>query len=88
MCGDVQCCFTQRICLAGLEDINKQSCSILQTRFSKVVLVDVFDTFKEKLSATVPRESHFVDHFLGVHVVFTGSKQLKVTCGMNEDDGF
>ena len=88
MCGYVECGFTQGICLAGLEDVNKQSCSILQTRFPKVVLVDVFDTFKVKLSAKVSHESHFVDHFLGVYVVFTGTKQPEVTCGMNEDDGF
>lgn len=86
-CGYVEGGFTQGLRLAVLEDFHKQSCSILQTRLPKVVLVDIFDTFKVKLSAKVPCESHLVDHFFGVHTVFTGTEQLKVTCRMDKKDG-
>lgn len=79
--------FSQGLRLAVLEDFNKQSRSILQTRFPKVVLVDIFDTFKAKRSAEVPCESHLVDHFFGVHTIFTGTEQLKVPCSMDKKDG-
>ena len=85
-CGYVECGFTQGLRLLVLKDCNKQSCSILQPYFPKVVLVDVLDTIKEKLSAKVPRQSHLVDHFFGVHTVFTGTEQLEVTW-MNKEDG-
>lgn len=48
-----------------------------------MVLEDEFDAFnfKVKLSAKVPCESQYlVHHFFGVHVVFAGTEQLKVTC--------
>ena len=85
-CCYVKCGFTQLLCHAVLEDFNKQCCSILQPCLTKVVLVDVFDTIKEKLSAKVPCEGHLVDHFLGVHKVFTGTEQLEVTW-MNKENG-
>ena len=85
-CSYIECGFTQGLHLTGLGDCNKKSCSILQPCFPKVVLVDVFDTIKEKLSAKVPCESHLVDHFFGVHIVFTSTEQLEVTW-MNKQDG-